>query len=205
LTGQGGADLDRARAELRAADPVIRGLIDARPDLDPNAWLLGLPPMDAFGVLIFQVVGQQLSVQATRTILGRIAERFGGGLPTPAGSLRELGLSHRKEATVRELAARFADGRLSATLLAGLGDDDVERVLTAVPGIGRWTARGFLRIALGRDDVIASGDLVLRKAVQRAYGLPELPDERQVMRIAEAWRQHRSLAAAYLFASMAAG
>lgn len=201
------AYLDRARAELRAADPVIAGLIDARPDYDPDAWLAELPPMDAFGVLIFQIAGQQLSVRATRTILGRVADHFGGALPTPEallddapGTLRGLGLSHRKEATLRELAGRFADGRLSTDRLAALPDDGVERELTAVPGIGPWTVHGFLLLALGRDDVVATGDLVLRKAVQRTYGLPALPTERQVAEIADAWRPHRSLAANYLFA-----
>jgi DNA-3-methyladenine glycosylase II len=201
------AYLERAREELRAADPVIGALIDARPDHDPDAWLAGLPRMDAFGVLIFQVVGQQLSVRATRTILGRIADRFGGALPTPQAllgsppsTLRDLGLSHRKEATLRELAARFADGRLSATQLASLPDDEVERELTAVPGVGRWTAHGFLHLALARGDVVATGDLVLRKAVQRAYRLDALPTEQQMAAIAEAWRPHRSLASSYLFA-----
>lgn len=202
------AYLDQARQALRAADPVIATLIDARPQYDPDAWLAALPPMDAFGVLLFQVAGQQLSVRATRTILGRIEEHFGGHLPrpeellaSPPGTLRGLGLSNRKEVTLRDLASRFADGRLSSDRLARLGDDEIERELTEVPGVGRWTAHGFLVLALGRDDVVATGDLVLRKAVQRAYGLERLPSEGQVAEIAEAWRPHRSLAANYLFAA----
>ncbi len=164
--------------------------------------------MDAFGVLQFQVAGQQLSVRATRTILARVAGHFGGALPTPKelldsppGTLRTLGLSTRKEATLRDLAQRFADGRLSPDRLTTLDDDAVERELTAVPGIGRWTAHGFLLIALRRDDVVATGDLVLRKAVRDAYHLDHLPTERQVEQIADAWRPYRSLAAHYLFAS----
>ncbi len=109
--GERRAYLDRARGALRAADPVIARLIDTHPDFDPDAWLASLPAMDPFGVLLFQVAGQQLSVRATRTILARIEEHFG-----------------------------------------------------AVPGVGRWTAHGFLVLALGRDDVVATGDLALRKA-----------------------------------------
>lgn len=202
------AYLEQARQALRAADPVIGALIDARPGYDPDAWLDELPVMDAFGVLIFQVAGQQLSVRATRTILGRIQEHFGGHLPapdevlaSPTGTLRELGLSNRKEATLRDLAARFADGRLSSEALTRMSDEEVERELTAVTGIGSWTAHGFLMLALGRDDVVATGDLVLRKAVQRAYGLDGLPTEEQLAAIAEAWRPHRTLAANYLFAT----
>ena len=85
-----------------------------------------LPPLDAFGTLIFQVAGQQLSVAATRTIVSRLQERFGGHLPSPAellaadpGVLREVGLSVRKGATLRALAERFVDGRLSDDALAG--------------------------------------------------------------------------------------
>src|SRR5580658_5112364 len=70
-----------AREFLRNADPVLREVIDAHPDFHPRAWLNELPPLDAFGTLIFQVVGQQLSVRATRTIVSRLQERFGGRMP----------------------------------------------------------------------------------------------------------------------------
>src|ERR1700721_738463 len=72
-----------AREFLRQADPILRKLIDARPDFHPRAWLDELPPLDAFGTLIFQVVGQQLSVSATRTIVLRLQQRFGGRMPSP--------------------------------------------------------------------------------------------------------------------------
>lgn len=102
-----------AVAYLRRSDPVMAQLIDARPGFRPRAWLQELPPLDAFGTLIFQVVGQQLSVSATRTILSRIEQRFGGRLPSPADllagdprALRESGLSERKGAT-RSLAVSY--------------------------------------------------------------------------------------------------
>ena len=94
--------LRQARAYLRGADPVLALLIDERPDFDPRAWLTQLPPMDLYGALLFQVVGQQLSVAATRRTLARIEGMFGGRLPSPAellavdpGQLREAGLSWR--------------------------------------------------------------------------------------------------------------
>ncbi len=193
---------------LRGADPVLAGLIDARPDFDPRGWLSELPEMDSFGVLIFQVIGQQLSLSATRSILRRLQERFGGQLPTPAqllaadpDDIRRAGLSRRKVETLRDLAERFVDGRLSARELELLSDDEVEARLTAVTGIGPWTVQGFLIIALGRDDVVLPGDLVLRKAIQRAYGLDHLPEEQEVLDIADAWRPHRTMATSYLFAS----
>src|ERR1700758_3591136 len=72
-----------AQEVLRRADPILRELIDARPDFHPRAWLDDLPPLDAFGTLIFQVVGQQLSVTATRTIVSRLRDRFGGRTGAP--------------------------------------------------------------------------------------------------------------------------
>ena len=139
-----------AREFLRNADPVLARLIDARPDFRPRAWMDELPPLDAFATLIFQVVGQQLSVAATRTIVSRIEQRFGGRLPTPAELLaadpqvlRSAGLSTRKGATLRELAERFVDGRLSDEGLAGMTDDEVEAALTEVPGIGPGRPMAF--------------------------------------------------------------
>jgi DNA-3-methyladenine glycosylase II len=73
-----------AREFLRKADPVLVQVIDAHPDFDPRAWINELPSFDAFGTLVFQVIGQRLSVSATRTILGRLQERFGGQMPSPA-------------------------------------------------------------------------------------------------------------------------
>lgn len=201
-----------ALAALRKADPVIAALIDANPDFDPDAWLAQLPKMDAFGVLIFQVVGQQLSVAVTRTFLGRLMGRFGERLPSPeqllaadAEDLRAVGLSRRKVATLRELAERFVDGRLDPDELQRLPDEDVVARLTEVPGVGRWTAEGFLALALHRDDVVLPGDLALRKAIQHAYALDHLPSQAEVEAIAEAWRPHRSLAVNYLFASLYGG
>jgi DNA-3-methyladenine glycosylase II len=198
----------KAREVLRKADPVLARLIDARPDFRPRAWMDELPPLDAFGTLIFQVAGQQLSVAATRTIIARIQQRFGGHLPSPAELLaadpqvlRESGMSTRKGATLRALAERFVDGRLSDDSLARMTDAEVEAALTEVPGIGPWTARGFLLVGLDRPDVFLSGDLALRRAVGRAYGFDHPPTDAELVELSDRWRPYRSLAVSYLFAS----
>jgi len=198
----------KAREFLRRADPILRALIDARTDFQPRAWLDELPPLDAFGTLIFQVVGQQLSVSATRTIVSRLQQRFGGRLPSPREllavdpqELRASGMSTRKGATLRALAERFLDGSLSEESLARMSDVEVEAALTEVPGIGPWTAHGFLIVALDRPDVLLSGDLALRRAVEHAYGFDHLPTEEEMVQVAERWRPYRSLAVSYLFAS----
>ena len=200
--------LEQARSYLRNADPVLARLIDDRPAFDPRAWMAQLPSMDLYGALLFQVTGQQLSVLATRRILARIEALFGGRLPAPAellevdpGKLREAGLSWRKVSTLRDLAERFSDGRLSEDVLSALPDEEVMAELTAVPGIGPWTVQGALLIALQREDVVLPGDLALRKAVQAAYRLDHLPSQQEVLSIAEKWRPHRSLATSYLFSA----
>jgi len=197
-----------ARDFLRKADPVLAQLIDARPDFRPRAWMDQLPPLDAFGTLVFQVAGQQLSVSSTRAIISHLQERFGGHLPSPAELLaadpkllRASGFSSRKGETLRALAERFVDGRLSNEALSRMTDEEVEETLTEVPGIGPWTARGFLLVALDRPDVFLSGDLALRRAIQRAYGFDHLPTEDEVAQISDRWRPYRSLAVSYLFAS----
>ena len=198
----------KARESLRKADPVLARLIDARPGFRPRAWMDELPPLDAFGTLIFQVAGQQLSVAATRTIVSRIERHFDGHLPSPAELLaadphvlRESGMSARKEATLRALAERFVDSRLSDEALARMTDAEVEAALTEVPGIGPWTARGFLLVGLDRPDVFLSGDLALRRAVQRVYGFDHPPTNEELAELSDRWRPYRSLAVSYLFAS----
>jgi DNA-3-methyladenine glycosylase II len=202
------ASVQEARSHLHDADPVIARLIDARPDFDPHAWVAQLPPMDLYGALLFQIVGQQLSVAATRRTLERIQALFAGHLPSPAallavdpGSLRQAGLSWRKIGTLRDLAERLSDGRLDVETLSGMPDDEFIAALTAVSGIGPWTAQGALLIALQREDVVLPGDLALRKAVRHAYALDHLPNQQEVLALAEKWRPYRSLATSYLFAS----
>jgi DNA-3-methyladenine glycosylase II len=200
--------LRRAQKHLSKADPVIGRYIERRPDFDPHAWLNELPPMDLFGSLLFQVAGQQLSVAATRRTLERVGSMFGGHLPSPEevlavdlDDLRKAGLSWRKVNTIRDLAERFADGRLETERLSKLQDDEFIAELTAVPGVGPWTAQGALLVALRREDVVLPGDLALRKAIRDAYHLDHLPSQEEVLEIAEKWRPFRSLATSYLFAA----
>jgi len=115
--------------------------------------------------------------------------------------LRDSGFSARKSQTLRALAERFVDGRLSDELLKRMNDEDVEATLTEVPGIGPWSARGFLLVALDRPDVFLSGDLALRRAIQRTYGFDHIPTEDEIAQVSDRWRPYRSLAVSYLFAS----
>ncbi len=187
---------------------MLSELIDEHPDFDPRRWMEQLPKMNAFGALLFQVVGQQLSVRSTRAILARLEAVFGGRLPEPQElldadpeAIRGAGLSRRKVETLRTLAERFVVDRLGDESFVNCSDAEIEAKLTAIPGIGPWTVHGFLMIALDRPDVFPSGDLALRRAASHLYGLSGLPSERELLDIAERWRPYRSLAAGYLFLS----
>jgi DNA-3-methyladenine glycosylase II len=205
---QRAASLEDARRHLRDADPVLARIVDERPDFDPRAWIAELPPMDLYGALLFQITGQQLSVAATRRTLARVEALFGGRLPSPTEllavdptELRGAGLSWRKVTTLRDLAERLTDGRLDTDVLSALPDDQFIAALSAVPGIGPWTAQGALILALEREDVVLPGDLALRKAIRTVYQLDRLPSQDEVLAIAEKWRPYRSLATSYLFSS----
>ena len=221
-TGRGQAGRRRATARaqeirtglawLHAADPVLARVIDDRPDFDPDVWMQRLPAMDLFGALVFQVIGQQISVIAATAIFARLTERFGSRVPdahelasVDQETLRGLGLSWRKAATVLDLARRFSDGRLSETELRELPDHEVIRRLTEVKGIGAWTVQGALLIALRRPDLIRANDLALRHAIQARYGLDHLPEPAEVADLAERWRPYRSLASSLLLVSVRPG
>jgi DNA-3-methyladenine glycosylase II len=201
--------LEQARAHLRACDPVLARLIDDRPDFDPRAWIAQLlPPLDLYGALMWQIIGQQLSVASARSIAARIEALCDGLLPTPAqlldtepAKLRAAGLSWRKIGTLRDLAQRLSDGRLDQDALRTRPDDELMAELTAIPGIGPWTVQGALIIAFQREDVVLPGDLALRKAVQAVYQLDHLPSQQEVSDIAEKWRPYRTLATFYLYSA----
>jgi DNA-3-methyladenine glycosylase II len=205
-------DVRSELAWLREADPVLAGVIDAHPDFDPRAWMQRLPTLELFGALVFQVIGQQISVVAATAIFARLVDRFGGRAPSPEDlgvvepeALRELGLSRQKASTVLDLARRFRDGRLSEAELRELPDEEAIRELTAVKGVGPWTAKGALLIALRRPDLVRTDDIALRHAIQARYGLDHLPGPNEVAALARRWSPYGSLASSLLLASARAG
>jgi DNA-3-methyladenine glycosylase II len=194
---------------LREADPVLRRVIDVIgvDGLgDPRAGR----PNDHYGALVRSIVGQQLSTRAARAIYGRLIDWFGGRPPGPEEVLAtdpdELrtaaGLSRAKVSYLRSLAEHVVDGSLELDRLDHLSDEEVTAELTAVRGIGLWSAQMFLMFHLQRPDVVASGDLGIRRAVMLRYGLPEMPVPAAVEQIAEPWRPHRTLACLFLWRSL---
>ena len=131
---------------------------------------------------------------------GRILERFGGQAPAPEEVLADdpeelraaIGLSRAKVSFLRSLAEHVASGELDLEHVSTLPDDELIRELTAVKGIGDWSAHMFLMFQLQRPDVLAWGDLGVRKGVQLSYGLEELPHRTELEAIAEPWSPYRS-------------
>jgi len=183
-------------------------LIDATEPVDSKAWRRARPLGDPFSVLVYSIIGQQISGYAARAIAGRLTDRFGGHMPTPAEllaldpvDLKSVGLSQRKLEYLRSLAEHIVSGELQVDHLDKLSDDEVRAQITASRGLGRWTADMFLLINLDRPDILPIGDLGIRSAVQRLYRLDHLPTPREVDAIGEKWRPNRSLASLYLWAS----
>jgi DNA-3-methyladenine glycosylase II len=208
----GGAVPDGAVSHLRRADPVLRALIDAV-EADGGLGRRGRRPVaaaDHYGALVRSIVGQQVSSKAAYAINMRLFDRFGGRPPTPqevlASDPEELraaaGLSRMKTAYLRSLAEHVVSGELELHRMDELADEDVIAELRAVKGIGVWTAHMFLIFHLERPDVLPVGDLGIRSAIRRSYGLEELPGPDEMERIAATWRPWRSVACRYLWRSL---
>jgi DNA-3-methyladenine glycosylase II len=206
-----GTELSLAIEHLRAADPVLRALID-QIGADSLGDRRAGRPHEHYGALVRTIVGQQLSTRAARAIYERLTERFGGRAPTPEEILADdpdqlrtaVGLSHAKVRYLRSLAEHVLDGSLDLTTLDRLPDEEVTAALTAISGIGPWSADMFLMFHLQRPDVLPVGDLGIRKAFQTVYGLPGLPAAPEMEQIAQPWRPHRTVACLFLWRALAA-
>lgn len=196
--------------QLAAADPVMAALVERFGVLSPERRRRGRPRgVDVYGALLRTVIGQQLSTKAARTIYGRVLELFDGAVPAPAQllavepqALRDAGLSWRKVEYLRDLAAHVQSGELEVDRLRELSDEDVIAEISAVRGLGRWSAEMFLMFQLERPDVLPVDDLGIRRAIQVGYGLGQLPVAAEMERLAEPWRPHRTLACLYLWESL---
>lgn len=194
---------------LRVADPVLAAVID-EVGADGIPEYRAARPHDHYGALVRSIVGQQLSTKAARVIFTRLTDRFGGRPPTPAEVLADdpdelrtaVGLSRAKVTYLRSLAEHVVDGSLELERLDELSNDDVIAELVAVKGIGDWSAHMFLMFQLDRPDVLAVGDLGIRRAVMVRYGLKALPAPAELEMIAEPWRPYRTLACRFLWRSL---
>jgi DNA-3-methyladenine glycosylase II len=196
---------DRA---LMRADKVMKRLMEERGPIDPAIDRRGSRP-DPYDAVARAIVGQQLSTKAARSIWEKLLGQFGGATPDPKAllrkrpqTLRKAGLSNAKVEFLRDLSRRVTDGRLDFDRIKDLSDEDVIAELIEVKGVGQWTAEMFLMFHLARPDVVSVGDLGIRRAVQIAYGMNDLPGPEELEKLAEEWRPHRTLACLYLWRSL---
>jgi DNA-3-methyladenine glycosylase II len=191
-------DLDTALAALGAADPRFNALIA----------VAGRPPLrrrpDGFAGLAATVVSQQLSTASAGAIWARLAAAFDPFEPKAimtarAERLARLGLSSPKIRALKKIARAVADGKLALATLADIAAEDAHAALTAVHGIGPWTADIYLLSCLGHADAWPAGDLALQEAARLAFGLPARPTAKEMLPLAEPWRPLRAVAARVLW------
>ena len=194
-----------AYRHLRSADPVVGDLIDQFGPYRPR------PSPDPYGALVRTILFQQLAGAAASAIMRRVFAIFGDEERTPTphdflhvseADLRAAGLSRQKTSYLRDLAKHVADGCLDFEALASLEDTTVVDQLTAVRGLGEWSAQMFLMFHLGRPDVLPVGDLGVRKGMQTAYGLRKEPSRKRAQQIGAPWAPYRSVGSWYMWRAM---
>jgi len=193
----------KAVLHLKQADPILRVIVER---VGPYRIRYAEANLET---LARSIVFQQLSGQSARAIFGRVKQLVAGnGRMTPQDILmrtdaefRSAGLSRQKAGYLRDLAEKTRAGHIDFTRLPALSDDDVICQLTTVRGVGVWTAQMFLLFALRRLDILAAGDLGIRSAVRRAYGLRALPKPSKIEQLARKWHPYCSVACWYLWRS----
>ncbi|HSX27785.1 MAG TPA: DNA-3-methyladenine glycosylase [Patescibacteria group bacterium] len=195
----------KAAEHLARHDPVLKPLVKKfgifKPTLHTNYYYR----------LVRSIIGQQLSVKAASSIEKRFLDLFGGELPSPEQilqiqpeELRAVGLSNAKVAYVRDLAQHILNGQLELEKLPKLSNEEIIKELVAVKGIGEWSAHMFLIFALGRQDVLPTGDLGVRSGIKKLYGYESLPTPTEIIELAEKnnWHPYESVAAWYIWQSL---
>lgn len=194
------ATIQHAEQELVLLDPVLGRLIASqqlRPRTQRGAY---------FAALCRSIVGQQVSVAAAAAIYGRL-EALTGMDPVRVAALSEdevkaVGLSRGKAGYVRDLAGHFVSDPEVYNHLESQSDEQVIEELTAVKGIGVWTAQMFLMFTLGRPDVFAPDDVGLQKGMMKLYGWELLPPKAELVQVADKWRPWRTVACWHLWQSL---
>jgi len=193
------ADLDNGLAQLILADPRLKPLLDkaGRPTLRRRP--AGFPGLCAI------VMAQQLSTASASAIWGRLSAAFDPFHPerlrtARSDKLARLGLSKPKIKTVKALGAAIAKRDIDLDGLADMEADDAHKALTALHGIGPWTADVYLLFCLGHADAWPAGDLALQEAARMAFALKKRPTEKEMMKLGDVWRPWRGVAAHLLWA-----
>lgn len=195
--------MKKAITHLKRSDAVLGAIIERAGAYKINYAEPG------FQTLVHSIVFQQLNGRAADTIFGRLKAAAKADPITPESILRlrparmrTLGLSGQKMKYIRELARMTRDGEVNFEQCVAMDDQAVVEHLTRVKGVGVWTVHMFLMFALRRHNVLPTGDLGIRVAMKKAYGLEELPKPAEMEKIAEPWRPYSTVACWYLWRSL---
>jgi DNA-3-methyladenine glycosylase II len=198
------ADYSKARRVLLRRDPVLAALIRKHGECG----LAKAQRTEHFSALVRAITGQQLSTKAAATIFSRLVALMPDGV-TPAAlssltdeQMRAVGMSRQKISYFRDLCDKASSGVVPLDALDALSDEEVITALTAVKGIGRWSAEMFLMFRLHRPDVLPVDDLGIVNAVKNVYKLRKRPTAERIRKLGEAWRPYRSVASWYLWRSL---
>lgn len=191
------------REHFKKNDPILHAVIPET--LEISHW----QEKDLFIALCESIISQQLSVKAADTIFERFQKLFPKEIITPkytskltVEQLRSVGLSGQKARYIQDLAQKVTNKELVLEKLNMLENEEIINELVKVKGVGRWTAEMFLMFALRREDIFSYGDLGLRKAIQKLYGLKKEPTQKQAEKIAKNWIPYRTYACRILWKSL---
>lgn len=199
-------EIDLALQHLRLSDSLLASCIDSfRPPEFPTH-------RPAFLSLTKSIVCQQLSNQAAKSIHTRFVSLCGGEasvlpetvLGLSVQQLREVGISGQKAGYLHDLASKYKEGLLSDSSILEMDDETLFNKLTMVKGIGPWSVHMFMIFTLHRPDVLPVGDLIVKRGVERLYGLKALPKPLQMEKLCEKWRPYRSVGSWYMYRLMEA-
>ncbi|MEJ2623144.1 MAG: DNA-3-methyladenine glycosylase 2 family protein [Pseudolabrys sp.] len=193
------ADLEAGLTQLVLADPRLKPVAEKAGAFDLRRREPGYPGLCAI------VCGQQLSTASAAAIRARLFAAFdpfhhGAVLGARTDKLKRLGLSAPKIKAIREIGKAVAKGQIDLTRVGEMAADDAHAALTALHGVGPWTADIYLLFCLGHADAFPAGDLAVQEAARIAFGLRKRPDAKGLTKLAEAWRPWRGVAAHLLWA-----
>jgi DNA-3-methyladenine glycosylase II len=191
-----------ATAHLCKSDPILAAIIE-------KVGPCRLTPREpTFETLARSITFQQLSGKAATTIFERLRKTVGRRFTVTAflrvseEDLRACGLSRQKIASLMDLAKHVASRRISFKKLPELNDDEIIELLSQVRGVGVWTVQMFLMFALERPNILPTGDLGIRNAIRKAYGLDAVPKPLEIAKYAEKWQPYCTFACWYLWRSL---